>query len=382
MSNINITNLEAGKAAGENLKSGIINLIDSLRNDSNTFSSLAAIDPSMEGNFQTEYNRSIEDIYNFLSNNIYAAILEYFKDDNSDEVETPRGPGSNNRNGISSGGNNYGTPEQNNDAVPAVVDIPDVPDLDFKIEDKKKEDLSKIDKSPVEKMSLRDFDGMLNELIELAKLQNVTLDELLLNEKYSSLIKEVMLASPYVSKDFKNTLSKIDASSVRQLFLNAIKGDYPELFNINALNLEITRSYLEKIAEENGITVDELLNNKEYQKLLKDTLSKYDNVIDLIKGWEDLGADEFQDQLKSFYLGDVPEEFPNEDILATRSFVDTLAGECDVSYEEFLNDASYAETLKDGAVQCGKTMKYFETLTHTSDDMLFKDTKEIYNAKK
>lgn len=382
MSNINITNLEAGRGAGENLKSGVINIIDSLRSDTSTFSALSSVDPSMEGNFSIEYNKSMEDIYSFLSSNIYASIMDYFGKDNTGGAEAPSGPGGTNKNYIRNGGNDYGTPEQNNDAVPAVVDIPDVPELDFKIEVKEKEDLSKIDKSPVEKMSLRDFDGMLNELIELAKLKNVTLDELLMNDKYSDSIKEVLLESPYVPQDFKEILLELDSSSIRQLFLNMLNGDYPELFDINTLNLEIMRSYLEKIAEENGITVDELLNDEKYQDLLKDTLSKYDNVIDLIDGWEDLGAQEFQDQLKSFYLGDVPEEFPNEDILATRSFVDTLANECDVSYEEFLNDVSYADTLKDGAIEYGKSMKYFETLTHTSDDMLFKNTKEVFDSKK
>ena len=57
-------------------------------------------------------------------------------------------------------------------------------------------------------------------------------------------------------------------------------------------------------------------------------------IIDLVKGWEDLPPEEFQEQLKSFYLGDVSEEFPNQDIDATRAFVDYLADDCDVDYEQ------------------------------------------------
>ena len=379
MADINITNLEAGKAACEALKSDISSL-DALRSDKSTFRALASINPSMEGNFQNEYNNSLEDIYNFLNGNIYPAAVEYFKDDNEDGTNTTNGHSGGGGNISSSGGSNYSKPSDNDDAVPSIT-IPDVPDPEFDSSSITEEILNKIDKSSVEKMSLRDFDGMLNELVELAKLNNITLDELLLNDKYADLIKQTLLASPYVPQAFKDIILNLDSKIVRLLFLSILNLDYPELFNINSLNLGITYAYLEKIAQENGITVDDLLNNDEYKDILKVTLSKFDNVIELIKGWENLSPDEFQAQLKSFYLGDVSEEFPDEDILATRVFVDYLAEECDVSYEEFLNDSSYASTLKDGAVEYGKSLSYFEAISHTSDKKFIEYTRNLYNGK-
>lgn len=382
MADINITNLEVGKGACDNLKSCIDNL-NVLKSDTSAFKALASINPSMEGNFQEEYNNSLEDIYNFLNGNIYPAAVEYFKDDNSNgSQDTDHNNYSGGGGNIGGGNNNYYTPGGNDDAVPAVVNIPDVPDLDLDTGDIVDEELNKINKSSLEKMTLSDFAGMLNELVELAKLQNVTLDELLLNEKYSDIIKETLLASPFVPQEFKNAILELDSSKVRQIFLNILNIEYPEIVDINSLNLGITHSFLEKIADENHITVEDLLNKAEYQNLLKDSLSKYDNVIDLIKGWENLSSEDFQEQLKSFYLGDVPEEFPDEDILATRSFVDYLADECDVSYEEFLTDSSYADTLKDGAIEFGKSAKYFETLTYTSNEFMTETAKGIYDGKK
>jgi len=378
MADINITNLEAGKGACDSLKATINNL-EVLRSDKSAFQALATINPSMEGIFQDEYNNSVEDIYNFLNGNIYPAAVEYFKDDNDgaeDITKTPRGGGGGS---VDGGGNNYDDPSENDEAIPSIT-IPDVPDLEIETGDITEEELNKIDKSLLGKMSLSDFNGMLNELVELAKLKNVTLDELFLDDKYSDLVKQTLLASPYVPQAFKNIILEMDSKVVRLLFARILSMDYPEVFNANTLNLGIAYSYLEKVAEENGISVDDLLNKKENQSLLKETLSKYDNVIDLIKGWENLPADEFQEQLKSFYLGDVPEEFPNEDINATRSFVDYLANECDVSYEEFLNDSSYADTLKDGAVQYGKTLKYFETVTNCSDEKFVQYSTNLLNG--
>lgn len=380
MADINIINLEAGKGACDSLK-GVISSLDPLRSDKSAFHALASINPSMEGNFQNEYNNSIEDIYNFLNGNIYPAAVEYFKDDNSDGTNKTRTTSSGSGR-VSGGGNNYTGPSGTGDVAIPSITIPDVPDPELDTDKITKEELDKIDKSSVEKMSLSDFNGLMNELVELAKLKNVTLDELLLDDKYADLIKQTLLASPYVPQEFKNIILELDSKKVRALFAYILSMDYPDVFNSNSLNLGITYSYLEKIAEENGIEVNDLLNKKENQNLLKESLSKYDNVIELIKGWENLPAEEFQDQLKSFYLGDVPEEFPNEDIIATRAFVDYLAKECDVSYEEFLNDSSYASTLKDGAVEYGKSIKYFETITHCSDEKFVEYTRDVFNGKK
>lgn len=381
---VQINSLEAGRAACDQVKSAAQKL-DVIRSTaSSAFSILPQINPDMGSKFISELTQSLDDIYNFLNGNIYPAGESYFQNDNSEETETPEktktsgGNNSGGRNNTGGGSSVTPTPDPTPDTTPETIPetIPETtPELIPATTQ-----LEKIDTTSLEELGISDLNGVIDDIIDLAQMENKTVDELLADDEYSDKIKETLLNSPYVPQEFKDLITDMDSSVVRLLLDYILKGNCPEVFDLNTLNLGIMYSYLEGIAEANNISVQELLEKSENSQLLKDSLSQLDNVIDLVKGWELLDPENFQEQLRDFYLGDVSEEFPNVDVVATRAYVDYLSEECDVYYEEFLNDTSYAETLKEGAVQFGRSLTFFKATSFFSDEGMQSNVNSLYDG--
>ena len=380
---VQINSLEAGRAACDQVKSAAQKL-DVIRSTAaSAFSILPQINPDMGSKFISELTQSLDDIYNFLNGNIYPAGESYFQNDNSEEQETPVTPrgggGGTSGGGTTSGGSSVTpVPEETPDTTPET--IPEtIPETTPEVIPATTQ-LDKLDTTSLEKLELSDLNGVVDDVIDLAQMENKKVDELLADDLNSDKIKEMLLSSPYVPQEFKDLITDLDSSVVRLLLDYILKGNSPEIFDLNTLNLGIMYSYLEGIAEANNISLKGLLEKPENSQLLRDTLSQFDNVIDLIKGWELLDPEDFQSQLKDFYLGDVSEEFPSEDIAATRAYVDYLSEECDVYYEDFLNDTSYAETLKEGAIQFGKSLTFFKTTSFFSDEGMQSNINSLYDG--
>ena len=384
MAEIGITNLEAGKAGCETLKGAAQNADSMRQTATSAFNELTSFNPDLGSHFISELTSSLNDIYNFLNGNLYSAAELYFQDEN---VVTPAVPG-----GIS--GNHGGSPYDgggggnegghNGQEVPQSNEPPTVPPtVPSTIPNTQPipaVDLESINTSSLTEAQLDEINGIVDELIDLANQNNGYLDEVLQSDVNSDKIKELLLKSPYVPQELKAIIKDLDSKIVRQLLEYILKGNSPEIFDLNTLNLGITYTYLDEIAKQHNMSVQDLIGKTENAKILRDELAKFGDVVDLIKGWEELSNEDFQEQLKTFYYGDVSEEFPDQDVTVTRAYVDYLAKACDVGYEEFLNDSSYAETLKEGAIEFGKSATFFKSASFFSDSGLTTTIKSIFDG--
>lgn len=393
---IGIVNRELGLAGCDDV-SAAIRLLEVLRSEaSGAFNPLTQTNPDLGSKFISELNNSLDDIYKFLKDNIHPAAQEYFKEDNNENPDpTPKeeNPKGNDPGGVVPPITENPIEETPAEETPAEetpaeetpseegTEIDEKPPIDEMPSDEQQEIppqdeetgivaavLDEIDTSSLEEMSLGDVNGTVDELIDISKDENVMLDELLDDDEKSDMIKELLLKSPYLPDEFKEIITDLDSSCVRLLLDYILKGNEPEIFELNPLNLGMTYTYLMDIAKANEITLDELLYDPKYTDLLRVTLQDLDNVVSLIKGWEEIAPEDFQEQLKNFYNGNISEEFPNEDIIATRAFVDYLAKECDIPYDDLLYDKSYAETLKEGALEFGKSLTFFKASGFFTDE--------------
>jgi hypothetical protein len=171
---------------------------------------------------------------------------------------------------------------------------------------------------------------------------------------------------------------------------SVVKGEHPEIFEVDALDTGITFAYLENIASANDITVQALLSDSQYTSLLKTELKKFDNVVDMISGWENLDTSAFQSQLRQVYQGDEVDGIPDENIDSIRSMMDFIsdavtdsANSPDVSItsEDLLTGEEYAETLKEAAQRFGKTCLFMETSANCSDKQMTSNISNLYNGK-
>ena len=345
---IQINSLEQGQDACNRLKSATQKIDVARQSASSSFAALSQINPDLGSNFISELKNSLDDIFTYLNGKVPKAE-NYFKNEDSNNNGNNKG-GNNNRGGNYGGGGIDPVP----DTTPEETAVAAV-------------NLSDINTTPLTESQLSDLNGLVDEIIELTKQKNSALDTFVETDVNSDLIKQMLLESPHVPEEFKAVIKDLDSSAVRLLLGSILKGNIPEIFELNTLNLGVTLTYLADIADQNGITITDLLENEKYSSLLKSSLTEFDDVVELIKGWEDQTPEEFQKQMKQFYFGDVSTEFPDQDILVTRTFVDYLADASNAYYEDLLDDTSYASVLKDGALELGKALTFFNATSLFTD---------------
>ena len=363
--NMDIEKLEVGRQ-GCDLIEAIAQKVDiSRQNASTAFAPLTTIDPDVGTHLINELTTSLEEIQKFLKDVVFKSADEYYKkeEDNDDIPDTtpqsitPDGPG------VGPGG---GTPKETiPDTTPATT--PDTTPSTSPIIDPDT-NLVNINTKPLEEMKLSDLFGLMTEFIGLAEMKKMPLDELLASDVNADAIKEVLLKCPSTPKELKEAITDLDSQVVRKFIYDLLSGKYPEVFDLNNLNRVSFYKYLEIIAKNNGISVEELLKDSKYSKLLQDSVSGLDKTVELFKGWEEVSDETFQEQLKMFYYGDVESSFPDQDIYAARAYVDYLATECEVDYEELLNDKDYADDIQKGAQEFGKTLSFFNSISFFDQD--------------
>ncbi len=386
---VGIINLEAGQDAANSLKSAASNVLVAKETGLSVLNPLTQVTPDLGSHFINELLASLTDIYNFLNDTLYSSADSYFQpeDGGDDDQGGGGGPSGSGSGSDTSGGDDDDdddtgteTPVTTPETTPTTKPQETTPETTPETQPIELVQLEEIDTSALEQLSLDDLYGVIDEVSQLASIGGKTLDEVLQSDEYSDKIKEILLSSPYVSQEFKDIITDLDSSVVRVLLEYILNGNSPEIFDLNTLNLGIVYSILEETAQEYGILINELISNPKYTSILKDKLSSFGNVIDLIKGWEDLSNEDFQVQLRAFYYGDVSEEFPDEDVSVTRAYVDYLAEACDVYYEDLLNDSSYAETLKEGAIQFGKSLSFFQATSFFSDEGIRENVSGMFDG--
>lgn len=205
------------------------------------------------------------------------------------------------------------------------------------------------------------------ELLSLALLKNLSLEQLLADDKYSDEIKKVVLDSQNVSDDLKEIITQMDSSVARQFIAAMLNKGSNDLFELNDLNMSILFNYLSVIADNNGTTVENLLNKQQYAKLLRSALSNCKDAAYLYAGWENLSGEEIQENLLNVYNGDVPDGLSKGSVDVTRGFVETIVKESSVPYDELLTDTSYAQVIKEATNQFQSATDYFGLLSQVSN---------------
>ena len=376
---LGINNLEAGQGACDKLASAMQELKVTIEAANGAFDPLTEVNPDLGTKFVSELYQGLTDILTFLNEHVYPAAQTYFQPDNPIEGQA--------ENPVENGDNPVtpptGTSTYHNDHVhinEQPVDVTEDGTTPPTTEPINFYNVAEQLTVPLDNLELSQIDGAVESLISLAEGKNKYLDEYIEDDAYADEIKAMLMKSPYLPQAFKDLIADMDSKTVRMYIEGLLKGENPEVFELNPLNLGIVYSYLMQIAQENGITVEELLNNPKYSELLRKVLGKFKNVVDLLKGWEELPAEEFQANILKMYDGDGTFDLPQEDMDVMKSFVDYISEETGIYYEELLTDTTYAETLKDAALQFGKACVFFSATSHFTDAGMRRSSSRMFDG--
>lgn len=339
----------------------------------NPFSAMTDFNPSIGKSYIEELKNSMEELL-FESRKMAAATRAYAVQTNTDDGSDPwssdgttgggGGGGGSNGGGGSTGGSNN-TPQ-----------TPNTPTQTKEVE----KIIDSVDTTSLENLKLAELDNVVGILRDMSKNAGKGIDEILADDKYNDDIKKLLLASQYIPDNLKKILTDNDSIVSRVLFNKIMNGEYPEVFDLNPLNMGIIYKYLTDVANKNNIGIDELLSNEKNAELLKDTLSQFEDVKDILIGWDDLSAEEYQSKLLDVYDGNGVGDKKVSSIEILRTFVGYIDDESNVSSEELLTQTQYADTMKKAAQEFGKSSSFVSTLTKYSTKGMNDVLTSLYNG--
>lgn len=335
----------------------------------NPFSAMTDFNPSIGKSYIEELKKSMEELL-FESRKMAAATRSYAEQTKSDDDSDPWIPGGTTDGGGRSGG---GVSSGNNDNTPQAPNTPTQTSEAEKVVDS-------IDKTSLENLKLKELDSVAGSLRDMSKNVGKGIDEVLADDKYNDDIKNLLLTSQYIPDDLKKILTDNDSVVSRLLLEKIMNGEYPEIFDINPLNMGVIYTYLNDAASKNNISVNELLTDEKNAELLKDTLSQFEDVKDILIGWDDLNAEEYQSKLLDVYDGNEVGDKKASSIEILRTFTGYISDESGVAAEELLTETKYADTMKQATQEFGKSSLFASTLTKYSNKGMNDVITSLYNG--
>ena len=155
-------------------------------------------------------------------------------------------------------------------------------------------------------------------------------------------------------------ISGLNPSLDRNITSTSGETNYVE--GLNPTNLGGIYSYLTLVAQNNNISVEDLLNDPKNSEILKGALSDYEEVGELLLSIDDLSPENYQKQLNDMYNGNLYEG-QNKVMTASsidiiKSYVDHISQESGIKVEDLLTNTDYASALKEGTQEFAKASSF------------------------
>ena len=197
-------------------------------------------------------------------------------------------------------------------------------------------------------LAIKDYNtnAILDHLKQVAYENGITLEELLTNSKYAELLKEALLKLKKSNPELSSLIDTIlDSNNPGMLLLGML---IATTSNSDSNSIDVIKEYLEQIAKENGITLEELLTDPKYKDLLKESLDKlkekYPELSTLVDSI--LKYDDFSGILVGMLLlGDETKTI--DEVNEILEYLRELAKENGITLEELLTDPKYKDLLRD-----------------------------------
>ncbi len=339
--NINFTKAEA---AINELNTAVDQFSSSIKKaaDDPTLKDLQAA--GLESGFIQSYDQKFQDLIDAIKSaatSLKGVIEEFYKADDpeptpspTDNGRIPRGGGGGGGGGTGGGGGGGGgggsdspTPTPTKTATPTGEED----------HDKAYKNLM----SEFKNMSMEGLDGLAAELVKYAAELGISVDELLSNKKYSEKLHSKLLSNPNLSKDLKDMIMNTSSTVTQEVLKDIFTGVEPSIVGLNDDTASIYLSYLQAIANANGIDVISLVTDEKYNKLLKQSLSDFGKLSGMFNNMSD---EEIVKRALEIYDGKNIENVDENSLMILRTYMDTEAADRGKDVQEL--DKSDADIFK------------------------------------
>lgn len=206
-------------------------------------------------------------------------------------------------------------------------------------------------------MSMSDLNAVAQDLMKYANENGLTLDQLLNDSQYATKIHSRLLLSQHIPDDFKLLIEAGKTNISQKILCSIFSGKEPELVGLNENTTKVIKQYLMMVASSNNITIEQLLNNEQYSKVLSDSLKSFDNVTGYISN---LKENEVIPSLLSIYDGASQENMTSGGMSIMRAYIETLAQSNNTDAETMLTSQTNIDTNLSGL---GKASVFMNTMS-------------------
>lgn len=212
-----------------------------------------------------------------------------------------------------------------------------------------------------ENMSMSDLKEVLSTLVSTASACGADLTALINDSKYSGKIKEALLNNVNINKDLKELYEVADSNVTQKLLNSIVNGSQEKVVGLNTETILAMKKYLSMIANDNGITFDELIGNQEYSEKVKAALKDFGAVSSYVS---QIKEENLQESFGNVYDGNSVGNQSTGIINSIRSYISAVSDNNNVPSEELLFNKNNNDLLNSGINNLCKSSLYADTISY------------------
>lgn len=212
-----------------------------------------------------------------------------------------------------------------------------------------------------ENMSMSDLKEVLSTLVSTASACGADLTALINDSKYSDKIKEALLNNVNINKDLKELYEVADPNVTQKLLNSIVNGSQEKVVGLNTETILAMKKYLSMIANDNGITFDELIGNQEYSEKVKAALKDFGAVSSYVS---QIKEENLQESFGNVYDGNNVGDQSTGVINSIRSYISAVSDNNNVPSEELLFNKNNNDLLNSGINNLCKSSLYADTISY------------------
>ena len=374
MSSSTSINYPAAEAYIENI-AGVANKINALPKASENAGIQALSELGLIGNFAATFDRGISEVKNYVNSvrNGCKSYIEAVKNNDKSIHDLFTSPdattfvveeaspavGNPSGNGIPSNKNN-----NNQEEFKKVNEIKD--------EEKAKMDNTNKQEQYLSSISMDELDILIELLKNIAKDKKVAIDELL-DEDYSSLIKEQLLKAVKLSSEFRDIVDEGSSISLVNALKSLIDGKL-ETFKVDPVMAQTLINSINLYAQQHNTSLQELMNIENSNEVLNDAMADFTKIESITST---VNEATIQEKLLAIYEGNGINSEVGD---VVKSYINALSENAGTDYEMLLTDDSFKNKVYEETNELNKVSKYVDLLADCSQKQIINSLSEIFNT--
>ena len=340
-----------------------------------TFLTTSLSELGLIGNFAATFDRGISEVKNYVNSvrNGCKSYIEAVKNNDKSIHDLFTSPdattfvveeaspavGNPSGNGISSNKNN-----NNQEEFKKVNEIKD--------EEKAKMDNTNKQEQYLSSISMDELDILIELLKNIAKDKKVAIDELL-DEEYSSLIKEQLLKAVKLSSEFRDIVDEGSSISLVNALKSLIDGKL-ETFKVDPVMAQTLINSINLYAQQHNTSLQELMNIENSNEVLNDAMADFTKIESITST---VNEATIQEKLLAIYEGNGINSEVGD---VVKSYINALSENSGTDYEMLLTDDSFKNKVYEETNELNKVSKYVDLLADCSQKQIINSLSEIFNT--